>query len=148
MKTRLQALLSGVFALHCVTAAADFGDGQENLSPSRVLANQDGRFDHFKGIGRIRSDESRTCSAVLIDTRTSNSSNTAPAYVLTSGHCLQRPHDGVIITDQPVNGTVTFNYFADTIDQQQPYALSRINWSSMQGVDLAIVELQDRKSVV
>lgn len=142
MKKRLQALLSGVFALHCVTAAADFGDGQENLSPSRVLANQDGRFDHFKGIGRIRSDESRTCSAVLIDTRTSNSSNTAPAYVLTSGHCLQRPHDGVIITDQPVNGTVTFNYFADTIDQQQPYALSRINWSSMQGVDLAIVELQ------
>lgn len=144
MKTKRLILLSCGLALHCLTATArpiDYGDGLENLSPPRVLTNQESLFDHFKGIGRIRTDDGRSCTATLIDTRTTLRA-TGPAYVLTSGHCLYRPHNGVIITDQQVTGTVTFNYFTDTVHQQQPFALKRVNWSSMQGVDLAIVELQ------
>lgn len=145
MKSKLSAFTSCAFALFSLSAVAqpaDFGDGLENLSPSKVLANQDGRHDHWKGIGRMQSDNGRTCTATLIDTRTDNSPPDAPAYVLTSGHCLYRAHNGVIIVDQPVSGTVIFNYFADTLEYQQPYPLKRVNWSSMQGVDLAIVELQ------
>jgi hypothetical protein len=145
MKSKFSPVISCSFALLSLSVVAqpvDFGDGLENLSPSKVLANQDGRHDHWKGIGRIQSDNGRTCTAVLIDTRTDNSPPDASAYVLTSGHCLYRTHNGVIIADQPVSGTVTFNYFADTLEHQQPFPLKRVNWSSMQGVDLAIVELQ------
>lgn len=145
MKIRHSTVISAAFALASLSAIAqpvDFGDGLENLSPSRVLSNHDGRHDYWKGIGRILSDDGSTCTATLIDTRTANSTGATPAYVLTNGHCLYRKHHGEIITDQPVVGTVIFNYFADTIEQQQPYSLKRVNWSSMQGVDLAIVELQ------
>lgn len=145
MKTKLSTLTGCAFAV-CIWAAGahakDFGDGLENLSPSRILNNQDGRYDHWRGIGRIRSDNGRACTATLIDTRSADSDARGPAYVLTSGHCLYRKNNGVMLSDSPVSGTVTFNYFVDTVDHQQPYPLKRVNWSSMQGVDLAIVELQ------
>ncbi|GAB7531655.1 serine protease [Pseudomonas sp. 3A(2025)] len=144
MKSILPASISCVLALSSLAASAqsaDYGDGLQNLMPSRVLNNQDGRHDHWKGIGRIQSDGGRSCTATLIDTRSANSAVTAPAYVLTSGHCLYRKHNGVILDNEPVTGAVTFNYFADTLMQQQPYPLKRVIWSSMQGVDLAIVEL-------
>ncbi len=144
MKTTFSALTGCAFAV-CFWAAGahakDFGDGLENLSPSRVLTNQNAHSDHWKSIGRIRSDDGSSCTATLIDTRADDSTSATPAYVLTSGHCLYRKDNGVIITDLPVTGTITFNYFADTVEHQQPYPLKRINWSSMQGVDLAIVEL-------
>lgn len=144
MKSILPASISCVLALSSLAASAqptDYGDGLENLTPSRVLNNQDGRHDHWKGIARIQSSLGQTCTATLIDTRAPNSAATAPAYVLTSGHCLYRKNNGVILDNEPVAGTVTFNYFADTLTQQQPYPLKRVIWSSMQGVDLAIVEL-------
>lgn len=145
MKSKCSPVIICAFALFSLSVAAqpvDFGDDLENLSPSKVLTNQDGRHDQWKGIGRIQSDNGRTCTATLIDTRSNSSAQDAPAYVLTSGHCLYRTHNGVIIVDQPVSGRVIFNYFADTLEYQQPYPLKRVNWSSMQGVDLAIVELQ------
>lgn len=145
MKSIFTSLISCAFALGALSATAqvpDFGDGLENLSPSRVLTNQNGRYDHFKSIGRIQSTDSRACTATLIDTRSAPASaTTGPAYVLTSGHCLYRKNNGVILVDHPVSGTMTFNYFSDTVGQQQSYPLKRVNWSSMQGVDLAIVEL-------
>jgi len=145
MKSQRSLVISCALSLYTLAANAqsmDFGDGLENLSPSRVLANQQGHHDHWKAIGRIQSDDGSTCTATLIDTRTDSNVEASPAYLLTSGHCLYRKNNGVIIADQPVTGTVTFNYFADTIEHQQPFTLKRVNWSSMQGVDLAIVELQ------
>jgi V8-like Glu-specific endopeptidase len=137
-------LITSTLALVAVSAVAqssDVGDGLENLSPSRVLNNQQGRYDHWKGIGRLQSEGGRACTATLIDTRTSADTATGPAYVLTSGHCLYRKNSSVILADQPLSGSVTFNYFADTLAQQQPYPLKHVNWSSMQGVDLAVIEL-------
>lgn len=145
MKSKRSLVISCALALYTLAANAqsmDFGDGLENLSPSRVLTNQLGHHDHWRGVGRIQSDDGRTCTASLIDTRTDSNVEASPAYLLTSGHCLYRKNNGVIIADQPVAGTVTFNYFADTIEHQPPFALKRVNWSRMQGVDLAIVELQ------
>jgi len=145
MKSLLTFFTSCTFTLCSLSTAAqppDFGDGLENLSPSRVLNNQEGRYDHWKGIGRIQSTYGQTCTATLIDTRTPDSAEDAPAYVLTSGHCAHLQNNGVIATDLATEGTVTFNYFADTVAHQQSYPLKRINWSSMQGVDLAIVELE------
>lgn len=144
MKSIRSASMSAVLALSSLSAAtlaADFGDGLENLAPSRILNNVDARYDHWKGIARFQSTDGRACTATLIDTRSTGSPATAPAYVLTSGHCLYRKNNGVILDHEPVTGTVTFNYFANTQTHPQPYPLKRVIWSSMQGVDLAIVEL-------
>lgn len=144
MKPIFTSLLSCMFAFGSCSAAAqlpDFGNGLENGSPSRVLNNQQGLNDHWKAIGRLESEGGRACTATLIDTRSADSAAAAPAYVLTSGHCLYRKNYGAILADTPVTGTVTFNYFADSVEQQQAYPLKRVSWSSMQGVDLAIVEL-------
>lgn len=44
--------------------------------------------------------------------------------------------------DLPIKGSVSFNYFDDTLDAIQTYPLKTLKWSSSQGVDLAIIELQ------
>lgn len=119
--------------------ASDFGEGLLSLAPSRVLLNADGSRDHWNGIGRINSRSGSNCTATLIDTRSADSPPDAPAYALTSGHCISR-QNGLIITDGEIEGSVQFNFFTDSVARSYP--LKRVSWSSMQGVDLAIVELQ------
>ncbi len=125
------------FSTHAATN--DLDEGMLSLAPSRVLLNADGSRDHWNGIGRIKSRGGSSCTATLIDTRTPDSPPDAPAYVVTSGHCISR-QNGVIITDREVEGSIQFNFFTDSTARSYP--LKRINWSSMQGVDLAVVELQ------
>lgn len=107
--------------------------------PVQSLLNADGSRDHWNGIGRIKSRGGSSCTATLIDTRSTDSPPDAPAYVVTSGHCISR-QNGVIITDREVEGSIQFNFFTDSTARSYP--LKRINWSSMQGVDLAVVELK------
>ncbi|MDO7929513.1 serine protease [Pseudomonas sp. KFB-139] len=119
--------------------AHDHGEGLLALAPSRVLLNADGQNNRWNGIGRIKSRKGSHCTATLIDTRSSGSPVEAPAYLLTNGHCISR-RNGLIITDAEIEGTVEFNFFTDSTVYSYP--LKRVRWSSMQGVDLAIVELQ------
>ncbi|MBI6854357.1 trypsin-like peptidase domain-containing protein [Pseudomonas cichorii] len=126
--------------LHLPAAAAhDLGEGLISLAPSKVLLEADGQSVHWNGIGRIKSKKGSHCTATLIDTRSPDSPDDAPAYLLTNGHCISR-RNGLIITDSEIKGTVQFNFFTDSLAYSYP--LKRVNWSSMQGVDLAIVELQ------
>lgn len=134
----IAGLCLGVGLLPLWAQANDFGDGLANLAPSRILENHDGRFSHWSGIGRIAAKNGLHCTATLIDTRSPSSPADAPAYLLTSGHCVERKN-GLIVTDRAVKGTIQFNFFTDT--KAQTFALKRIVWSSMQGVDLALVEL-------
>ncbi|KTB74227.1 hypothetical protein AO068_20640 [Pseudomonas sp. ICMP 3272] len=120
------------FSIH---AAADLGEGLLSL----VLLNADGSRDHWNDIGRINSRSGSNCTATLIDTRNADSPPDAPAYALTSGHCISR-QNGLIITDGEIEGSVQFNFFTDSVARSYP--LKRVSWSSMQGVELAIVELQ------
>jgi hypothetical protein len=138
-KKLLAGLLLGVGGLSLSVQAGDFGEGLGNLAHSKVLENHDGRYNHWNGIGRIMAKGGMHCTATLLDTRSQDSPANAPAYVLTSGHCVEKKN-GLIVTDRVVEGEVLFNYFSDT--QPRSFALKRINWSSMQGVDLAIIELQ------
>ncbi len=131
--------IGALLPLSIHAAPADLGEGLQSLTPSMVLLNADGSRDHWNGIGRIRSQSGSNCTATLIDTRAPDGPPQAPAYVLTSGHCINR-QNGLIITDGEIEGSVQFNFFTDSTARSYP--LKRINWSSMQGVDLAIVELQ------
>ncbi|RRV03949.1 serine protease [Pseudomonas sp. v388] len=139
--TTLAAALSIIAALPCFAQATptDIGEGLVSLAPSRVLLNADGSREHWNGIGRIQSKKGLSCTATLLDTRSADGTPDAPAYVLTSGHCISRKN-GLIITDGEIDGAMQFNYFTDTTPRSYP--LKRISWSSLQGVDMAIVELQ------
>jgi hypothetical protein len=131
----------GISALLPVLAVQADAPDERPVSPaaSQVLLNADGAHDRWNGIGRIASTQGLDCTAALIDTRSPDSPPDAPAYVLTSGHCISREL-GVMLIDQAIEGSVQFNYFTDTVARR--YRLKRVIWSSMQGVDLAIVELE------
>ncbi|RMQ42175.1 Trypsin domain-containing protein [Pseudomonas cichorii] len=124
---------------HAQSATRDPDEGLLALSSSRVLYNADGQNARWNGIGRIKSRKGSHCTATLIDTRSPDSPADAPAYLVTNGHCISRKN-GRIITDAPIDGTIQFNFFTDSTALSYP--LKRVRWSSMQGVDLAIVELQ------
>lgn len=136
---RIAVLGIGIGLLPLWVQASDFGQGLANLSPSITLESRDGRNTHWSGIGNLKIKNGFTCSATLLDTRSAASPSDAPAYLLTSGHCVEK-RNGLMVTDRAVEGSVQFNLFTDTTPLA--FALKRINWSSIQGVDLALVELK------
>ncbi|MBV6825966.1 serine protease [Pseudomonas sp. PD9R] len=125
---------------HAAPDRVDWGEGAPNLSPAQQLSNVDGRYAHWQGIGRVMVDGGMTCTGSLIDTR--NTEGLAgPAYVLTSGHCTDPQLSNEFIVNQPATGTVTFNFFHDTEQRQKTYAVSAINWSTLRGQDISLVQL-------
>lgn len=146
MKTKTLNLL-GCSLVTLLTSSAciaqDLGQGRENLAPSLLLNNQQGQNAQWNGVGRLQLSKASPdahCTATLIDTRGDKSDGDSPAYVLTSGHCVS--FDSLNITaDTPSDGHIDFNYFHDTADRQLRYDLKQVNWSSMRGQDLAVIEL-------
>lgn len=122
----------------CFANGSDYGEGLQNLTPSVVLENTNGSRDHWQAIGRLATGLGN-CTATLLDTRDEPERPGTPAYVLTAGHCIELTN-GNIVTDRPVNGTLTFNYFTDST-AFKTYPLKTTTWRSIQGVDMAIVEL-------
>ncbi|WP_458378009.1 trypsin-like serine peptidase [Pseudomonas fluorescens] len=122
----------------CFANGSDYGEGLQNLAPSVVLENTNGSRDHWQAIGRLATGLGN-CTATLLDTRGEPERPGTPAYVLTAGHCIELTN-GNIVTDRPVNGTLTFNYFTDST-AFKTYPLKTTTWRSIQGVDMAIVEL-------
>ncbi|MGX0891463.1 V8-like Glu-specific endopeptidase [Pseudomonas sp. ADAK2 TE3594] len=119
----------------------DWGEGTPNFAPAERLSNAEGRYTHWQAIGRVEVDSGMTCSGTLIDTRDPDAL-TQPAYVLTSGHCTHpKIGDNEVIVNQPATGRVTFNFFHDTQARSRSYAVSRINWSTLRGQDISIIEL-------
>ncbi|MFA0998597.1 MULTISPECIES: trypsin-like serine peptidase [Pseudomonas syringae group] len=135
-----------VFTITIATAVSaqniDFGDGMAPFTPSQLLENEDGRFDHWNGIGRMESRGNSMCTAVLIDPRANPriDSPDVPAYVLSSGHCTYTK-SGQLGVDLEIEGHVEFNYFKGMSRNRKSYALKRIKWSSLRGTDLALLEL-------
>ncbi|MHC8384242.1 trypsin-like serine protease [Pseudomonas sp. LB3P14] len=74
-----------------------------------------------------------------MDNRDSTPLLSTSAYVLTAGHCIDHSN-GKIITNKRVTGSMTFNYFTD-VSKNTSYPVKQVKWRSMQGVDMAIVEL-------
>lgn len=136
----VSGLLLGSLCATLHAAPKDFGEGLANASPARLLTNAQHQHDHWNGIGRIRNETQTLCTASLLDTRTEDGTS-GPAYVLTSSHCLHRLN-GAVQRDLPIKGSISFNYFDDTLEALKTYPLKTLKWGSSQGVDLVIVELQ------
>lgn len=143
MKTPCPALFIALLAtlpLALWGSPRDFGEGLENAAPPRMLTNANRQHSHWNGIGRIRNDTQTLCTASLLDTR-DDQGNAGPAYVITSSHCIHRVN-GAVQKDLPIKGSISFNYFDDTLEQLKTFPLKTLKWGSSQGVDLAIIELE------
>ena len=146
MKTHCLTATSATLCVLLLSAschAMDYGEGHANLAPIALLDNNQGQHGHWKAIGRLqpyKQHKTSYCSAALIDTRGALSDTSGPAYVLTSGHCIAYSALNVK-TNLPSNGHIDFNAFHDTTTHTQRYNLKKVNWSSMRGTDIAIVEL-------
>ncbi len=135
-------------ALACLAlqaTAADYGQGLATQAGPTPLNNANKENAHWSGIGRLEA--SKQCIATLIDTRDPWLDNSGPAYVITNGHCIGAKN-GVIAHDLPLTGNIAFNYFTDTAGQRQTFALKRLIWSSIQGIDLALLELDSTLKAV
>ncbi|EJM91395.1 hypothetical protein PMI34_02522 [Pseudomonas sp. GM74] len=150
MECSLFAKLSPLFFITLVslnpsTAVAvgkqqDWGEGTPNFSTAEPLNNSDGKYDHWQSIGRVEIQNGMTCSGTLIDTRGRANDMDGPAYVLTSGHCNNLNPD-VVLVNADASGSVIFNYFRDTADDPKSYPVTKINWSTIRGQDISIVQL-------
>lgn len=131
-------LISSLSSL-LVAAPKDYGEGLANASSPKMLTNAQHQHAHWTGVGRIRNEAQTLCTATLLDTR-DEAGQSGPAYVVTSSHCLHRVN-GVVQKDLPMKGSISFNYFDDTLERIKTYPLKTLKWGSSQGVDLAIIEL-------
>lgn len=136
----ISGLLLGSLSGLLYAAPKDFGEGLVNHHSARLLSNAQHQHDHWSGVGRIRNENQTLCTASLLDTRSAEGIS-GPAYVLTSTHCLHRLN-GAVQRDLPIKGSISFNYFDDTLETIKTFPLKTLKWGSSQGVDLAIIELQ------
>ena len=110
-------------------------DSLPNGGASTLLQNGEGQGSAWRGIGRLFGSSS--CTASFIATSTNE---TATAYALTNGHCIEWQANGVVVLPE-FGGELIFNYFVDTQAAQINVPISSIPYSTMQGADLAIIEL-------
>lgn len=132
-------LTLGALLLSGTLHAGDLGEGLSNESPSILLKNHEGKYSHWNGVGKIFKDGYPLCTASLIDTRDDENNASGPAYVLTAGHCisyLPRP-----VRALPFAASITFNFFNDTPKEYKNYKIRTVNWASMTGTDIAVLEL-------
>nr|WP_314576177.1 trypsin-like peptidase domain-containing protein [uncultured Pseudomonas sp.] len=123
--------------------AHDYGEGLENFAPAIALDNTQGRHDHWRGVGRlkiIRHAGASRCTASLIDSRRGPAQASGPAYILTSGHCVNR-NPLNFSTDQALTGYVEFDYFLGNLQNTRRYAVKKTVSATMRGNDLALIEL-------
>jgi hypothetical protein len=127
--------------------AGDLGEGLINQSNSMLLKNNDNKYTHWNGIGKIFRDSEPQCTASLLDTRDEDNKALGPAYLLTAGHCVS-PGLGYPVAEMPFEASVIFNFFNDTSDEHKSYKLHKANWASMSGTDIAILELDTHLSTL
>ncbi|QXI47537.1 MULTISPECIES: trypsin-like peptidase domain-containing protein [Pseudomonas] len=118
-------------------AGAD--DTASTLAEPATLYNSNGQSAQWTGVGRLVS-QNKHCIGTLLDSSDAATDPAAPAYVLTAGHCVGGIN-GKVLVDRPINGSISFNYFVDTQDQRHTVPLKRTIWNSLQGADLALLEL-------
>jgi hypothetical protein len=110
---------------------------QEPPPSSEILLNANGANDPFSAVGQFRA--ALTCTRSLIDPSGLGAPD-AKAWFLSAGHCISLEPYGVI-RNQPSTAQVQFNFFVDTAARRVTVRARATGWSTMKGVDLALVEL-------
>lgn len=111
-----------------------------------LLHNSLGQNNHLNGIGQITIGDRRYCTAFLIDSRGSENNANGPAYIMTNGHCA--PIWAGTVADMAYQGQIQFDYFQDTLLDGKRYDIQKINWASLAGTDVAVMELNSSLQAV
>ncbi|WGV22270.1 trypsin-like peptidase domain-containing protein [Pseudomonas putida] len=133
-------LLLATLGLTLFSNLANANDTTPPPAAPLALHNSAGQNSQWTGVGRLIW-KNRHCIGTLLDSRDDTHGTSGPAYILTAGHCAGGVN-GKVIVDQPITGSIAFNYFVDTQDQHHTVPLKRTVWSSLQGADLALLELE------
>jgi len=134
------AFLTTTFAL--ASCAYTFPEPAEPI----ILHNSHQQNNHLNGIGQIIKGDRRYCTAFLIDSRDADNDANGPAYILTSGHCASIWIGTV--ADTAYQGQIQFNYFQDTLLDAKRYNIQKVNWASLAGTDIAVMELNSSLQAV
>src|SRR5262245_52056946 len=124
-------LVAGMALAGCVAPSSLPGDfrfpptyGAVMGGPS-VLVSYSSGASTYSGIGRYEGRA--TCTALFLDTAVgSDDPQNAPAYALTSGHCIALPDPNDVLIDRPGFGRVIFNYFKDSQSRQVSVPVARV----------------------
>jgi uncharacterized protein (TIGR03437 family) len=108
---------------------------------SLLLLEREGGSDAYRAVGRFRKGD-YNCTGVFFK-QSANPSQSAPAYVLTNGHCFQEQAEpNGIAVDRDADGFVFIPaYFIDTKSTHRIIPVRRIAYSTMKGTDLTVAEL-------
>jgi V8-like Glu-specific endopeptidase len=105
----------------------------------QILSTAGGR--KYNGIGLIDVNYG-VCTGFLIST---GAQPTAPAYVITNGHCQgsssQLPTEREIIVNRSTKTKFTVNYFHDFKPHRLTIGVKRLVYGTMKNSDIAILEL-------
>lgn len=137
--TVLSAALKTFSLAALITSQSACAMAVKESQDSKLLNNADNQYAHWNGIGKLFQIDRAGCTATLLDTRDTETSDSGPAYVLTAAHCIS-PISGPK-ADVAYQATIKFNYFNDTAEHYQTYQIHKANWTSLAGTDLAVLEL-------
>ena len=134
--------VAAMCALVLAACSTDLDTGTEQTGdatePGALVVNADGSNDQFTGVAMLRG--ASACTGFLVDT----GMPTAPATVLTNGHCAGIfDSTTVMVDDTSVTTSVTFNAFVDTQQQAITLEAPAVRWATMRGTDLAVLELDE-----
>lgn len=144
MRHRFLTVTGLVIAASAVLAAcsADLDTkgehGGDPTEPGALVLNADGSNEQFTGVAMLRG--ASACTGFLVDTGVP----TAPATLLTNGHCAGIfDSTTVMVDDTSVTTSVVFNAFVDTQEQAIRTQAPAVRWATMRGTDLAVLELDE-----
>ena len=143
------ALFAAVFPLGAVTSELIPMYGAVVGGPSVGLSSANSASP-YSGIGRYEG--LARCTAFFLDTAGSFvdpddpavDSEEAPAYAVTEGRCAADLAGDSALIDGPGQGHVVFNYFADSTARQVVARVARTAYASVQGRNVAVLELAPR----
>ena len=134
-----RALLRLAIAALALAATAGAGEHRNQPPPSsELLRNANGANDAFTGVAQFLANS--RCTGSLVDPSGAGAP-AGKAWLLTAGHCISLEPYGVI-RNQPLALPAQFNYFVDTRNNTVTVRTRTVGWSTMKGVDLALVELE------
>ncbi len=113
--------------------------GAQVPGSSRLLYNREGQSGAFTGIGQLRAGA--VCTGVFIKPLSGAVPDSAPAYVLSNGHCVGLLRTSQVIIDASQSGYLQLGQFTDTEERQERFNIKRTAFATMKGTDLAVFEL-------
>jgi hypothetical protein len=112
--------------------------GAADGSPATPLAELDRTAAAaYSGAGLVTRGGG--CSGILVAPGDGAAPPTAPAYLLTNGHCIDLLPATAVRRDLDGGGTVDFGWPGSPVARTVP--IRGVPWASMKGTDLAIMEL-------